>query len=551
MPKKPRGAIYRRVSGPDDVRLVSLDDQTSHCVQALQKEGIKDYDVYTDNFSGAYLYERPELARLREAYKAGRYSAVAVYSIDRLSRKQGHQALLFEEIEQLGVRLISATEDLDDSPEGQLLRNIRGYVAEVERLKIMERTGGAKKRLRAAGKIIPQGKARLGYTYDAEERTRVVVPEEAAVVQRIFKLASEGNSAQRIAILLNEDDTPTPGEFKGRKRIKLTGKAKWRHDVVLDILRDQSYTGKPMVQGKSRLEGKIKSNGHRPQVANPLADHQPTDTESPVIIETKLWTDANTKVSEGVTTTRNLTRPRLLRGRITCGVCGLPMTICGSYGGKRGDKIYYGCSSKFKAYQKDGALTKCPNGVTPADWADDEVWQRLRHMLINFWDFEPQLREQWESQQGADLTPDRLIHESALKEAEAAIGRLVGNFGSATDQAVMNALKGEVERLTLVAAKHRECLHEIDSHQSGLIPWETVLEALGWLREQRQKLIDHEPPFEIRRKIVEIANIKVIAKGRDLEVQGMVIPVGSTSSSHGNYKLVIPLPPLLSLRVAL
>jgi site-specific DNA recombinase len=210
MPKKPRGAIYRRVSGPDDVRLVSLDDQTSHCVQALQKEGIKDYDVYTDNFSGAYLYERPELARLREAYKAGRYSAVAVYSIDRLSRKQGHQALLFEEIEQLGVRLISATEDLDDSPEGQLLRNIRGYVAEVERLKIMERTGGAKKRLRAAGKIIPQGKARLGYTYDAEERTRVVVPEEAAVVQRIFKLASEGNSAQRIAILLNERTTLPP-----------------------------------------------------------------------------------------------------------------------------------------------------------------------------------------------------------------------------------------------------------------------------------------------------------------------------------------------------
>ena len=66
--------------------------------------------------------------------------AVICYAIDRLSGDPVHLGVVLSEAEHHGVDVEFVTEPVDDSPEGQLIRFVRGYAAKVEHEKIKERT---------------------------------------------------------------------------------------------------------------------------------------------------------------------------------------------------------------------------------------------------------------------------------------------------------------------------------------------------------------------------------------------------------------------------
>ncbi|HEU5115199.1 MAG TPA: hypothetical protein VFT74_00840, partial [Isosphaeraceae bacterium] len=143
---------------------------------------------------------------------------------------------------------------------------------------------------------------------------------------------------------------------------------------------------------------------------------------------------------------------------------------------------------------------------------------------------EPILREVWEEQRGADLTPDLRMHEQAISEAEGAITRLMSNFGNATEPAVMRALRTEVDRLTVSIQEHRDCIQELEARMGEVVPWETVVELVAFVREQREKLEKHpDPPFNIKRQILESGGFRVFAKGRELKLESVLVSEGSSS----------------------
>src|SRR5215211_5908765 len=94
--------------------------------------------VRDEGHSGAYL-ERPGLDRVRDLVEAGGVSLVVAQDADRITREPSHRALLDEEFERFGTRLIALDDWGDDSHEGQLLKFLKGWVSKGERLKIAER----------------------------------------------------------------------------------------------------------------------------------------------------------------------------------------------------------------------------------------------------------------------------------------------------------------------------------------------------------------------------------------------------------------------------
>ena len=90
------------------------------------------------------------------------------YAIDRLSRDPVHLGVILSEAEHQGVQVECVTEPLDDTPEGQLLRYIRGYAAKVELEKIRERNLRGKHACVRNGKIHGHGIERYGYRRDKE-----------------------------------------------------------------------------------------------------------------------------------------------------------------------------------------------------------------------------------------------------------------------------------------------------------------------------------------------------------------------------------------------
>ncbi len=77
-------------------------------------------------------YELCVLRALREAIRRREIEVVIAYAIDRLSRDPVHLGVILSEAEHAGVAVEFVTEPLDDSPEGQLIRFVRGYAAKIE-----------------------------------------------------------------------------------------------------------------------------------------------------------------------------------------------------------------------------------------------------------------------------------------------------------------------------------------------------------------------------------------------------------------------------------
>ncbi len=118
---------------------VSTDEQArSGYSVADQEEALRDWCaenshellevVRDEGHSGAYL-ERQGLDRVRDLVEAGGVSLVVAQDADRLTREPGHRALLDEEFERFGTRLVALDDWGDDSHEGQLLRFLKGWVS--------------------------------------------------------------------------------------------------------------------------------------------------------------------------------------------------------------------------------------------------------------------------------------------------------------------------------------------------------------------------------------------------------------------------------------
>src|SRR5215475_9221510 len=92
-----------------------------------------------EGISGARL-DRPALDRLRDAARRGECDAVGIVSPDRLARNDAHQWLLIAECEKMHTPLSFLQHPFGDSPQGNLLPQMPGMIAEYERAQMAERT---------------------------------------------------------------------------------------------------------------------------------------------------------------------------------------------------------------------------------------------------------------------------------------------------------------------------------------------------------------------------------------------------------------------------
>src|SRR5215207_142239 len=141
-----KAIVYTRVSTDEQARSgYSIAEQGEALRIWCTENGHEVLEVVRDEgHSGAYL-ERPGLDRVRDLVEAGGVSLVIAQDADRLTREPGHRALLDEEFERFGTRLIALDDWGDDSHEGQLLKFLKGWVSKGERLKIAERSRRGKR----------------------------------------------------------------------------------------------------------------------------------------------------------------------------------------------------------------------------------------------------------------------------------------------------------------------------------------------------------------------------------------------------------------------
>ena len=527
---KGRAAIYARLSDIDGEEKVSLEIQIAGCRERAIALGytVAEEDIYTETFSGRYLGERPSLSRLRAAVKEGRYAAVLVLRIDRISRRQAQRVILFEEFRTLGVTIVSALENIEDTPEGRMLGTILGAVAEFEVERTMERTSDALRKMKEKGLPVCRGRARYGYSY-TKERGREVVEDEAKVVRLIFKLCLEGNSTNRIADHLNALAIPCPNRARGIKGSETT---KWYNSTVRAILRDRSYTGAPLTSGKRKATGKLSVSREiksadgsmrktKPgrmvyEVAKP-EDWWEAKTTTPQLIGQEDWERAQTYLTtmKARKHSSNGKKPLLLRGHVRCGICGRNMTASSKVKNKGTDKEityhYWTCNS----YQ---LKVGCGNGATPVEWLDGLVWGYLTGKLAETGAIERLFAEALAPDQQTNTQTEIDRHRLEIDKARKTMGRLTATIGGDDDPNVVEVFQARMEELKRGIAAHQT---EVDQLAEKIRAFENREQAIRRFAEVvagAKGELDNAPLCE-KRLLLEALDLKVIATRREIKCE--------------------------------
>jgi site-specific DNA recombinase len=358
-----RTALYARVSTDEQARKFGLDSQLVELRALAAEKGytlLAGAEYVDDGYSGADV-DRPALTRLRDAARAGAFEIVLAHDPDRLSRRLAHIVLLSEEFEKAGVRLEFKTTPREDTPEGQLLLNVKGAVAEYERLKIRERTLRGKREKARRGLIV-SGPTAYGYRPDPSRPGRLLVHEEhATVVRMIYRwLVEEQMSSRQIVMELR------------RLGIRPARGQKWAKSSVRNVLTNPIYAGQAYFNRRQRVPSPLtgrKGTGRRFRPENEWIT-----VSVPPILPVGFFEQAQAQLTRNRPLLVGRPSPRvyLLRGLLKCGFCSRAFVANISHG-----RPEYRCSGRDRLQGDE----RCRAKALGVEKVEEFIWETIVGVL--------------------------------------------------------------------------------------------------------------------------------------------------------------------------
>ncbi len=302
--------IYARYSSESQTEQ-SIEGQVRVCQQFAEKHDLLIIDSYIDRATTGTNDNRASFQQMLKDSKRGQWSVVIVYKLDRFARNKYESVVNRKKLSDNGVELVSAMENIPDTPEGKLflavIEGFNEYFSEDLKQKVNRGLRESWLKGNATGGLPPIG-------YDIKDKKYVVNEPEAKVVREIFQKYAQGYTAAAIAEYLKEQGI--------RKK---SGKYITEKYVYI-IIHDRRYTG--------------------------VVEHQGTEYTNifPQIISEEVWqqVSAITEENKKAPSRKKDVFDYILSGKLICGECKHKMVgISGT--SRTGDlHYYYSCREKRK-----------------------------------------------------------------------------------------------------------------------------------------------------------------------------------------------------------
>ena len=308
--KRKRVAAYARVSSGKDAMLHSLAAQVSYYSELIQRNPEWEYaGVYADENLSGTKEARPEFQRMLRDCRDGKIDRILCKSTSRFARNTVTLLETARELKGLGISVSFEKENIDTmSGDGELMLTILASFAQEESRSVSE---NCKWRVR---KKFEQGilTGMRMYGYDVRNGSFTILPEEAAIVQRIFHMYLDGMGSERIMRELNAEGIPAP---EG---------GSWNAGTIMMMLRNEKYAGDLLLQ-KSYVNNHVEkkqlpNRGELPQyfVAE---DHAPIiDRETFDAVQAEIAGRRELHTAKAADAVKRPDMP--LGDRIICGICG-------------------------------------------------------------------------------------------------------------------------------------------------------------------------------------------------------------------------------------
>ena len=334
--KKINVAAYVRVSTAKDAQLHSLEAQVSYYQDYIARH--KNYvlkGIFSDAGITGTKEHRTEFERMIALAKDKQIDLILVKSISRFARNTVTLLQIIRELKTYGVDAYFEEQNIHTlSSDGELMLTILASYAQEESRSVSE---NMKWRIR---KNFEEGKAWntsvLGYKLVGG--VFQIIPDEALIVKRIYRMFLEGSGAPAIAKALNEDGLKT-------KRNK-----NFNPSCVKLILTNYLYTGNLLLQRFYKNnhidKKKVPNNGELPK-------YHAEDTHAPIIsLDDFIKVQTLIKAKQDFTKRVSPHKKSVLTGKLVCANCGAKyhrrttpyntFWICGTYS-QKGKKY---CNSK-------------------------------------------------------------------------------------------------------------------------------------------------------------------------------------------------------------
>ncbi len=317
--------VYARYSC-DRQNEQSIDGQLRVCQDYAERNGIKIVKTYIDKAMTGTNDNREAFQRMLKDSDKKEWQYVLIYKLDRFSRNKYEMAIHRKHLKDNGVKILSAMENIPDTPEGTLLESLLEGINQYYSEELSQKTKRGMNETRLKGNFIG-GIPNYGYSLQpvmglingkqVQTATKVIInKEESAIVHEIFSEYIRGEKIIDIAKNLNARGLRNRGQ-------------PFLRTTLYNILRQEKYSGIYRVNGNAY------------------------DKIYPPIITAEMYQSVKTKLDANKhgKHTRNNT-PYLLKGKMFCGCCGKRMNSGAGTSKSGKSHRYYVCPRRESCEQK-------------------------------------------------------------------------------------------------------------------------------------------------------------------------------------------------------
>ncbi|WP_052466908.1 recombinase family protein [Mobilicoccus massiliensis] len=279
-------------------------------------------EEFVDAGESARKADRPELMRMIQYVTQHKTNYCIVHKVDRLARNRADDVTIHLALKDAGVTLVSATENIDETPSGMLLHGIMSSIAEFySRNLATEVVKGLSQKAAQGGTVT---KAPIGYRnvgvrdgFGREVRTVEIDEERARLVRWAFQVFASGDwttsqlHQELVARGLTTAATP-------RRPARPIAKSSV-HRMLTN----------PYYKGSVRYQGVTYAGAHEAIVPNEVWDQVQT------VLGTHRSAADATQVHE-----------HYLKGTVFCGQCGSRLIVCNAKSSQGTIYPYFVCASR-------------------------------------------------------------------------------------------------------------------------------------------------------------------------------------------------------------
>jgi DNA invertase Pin-like site-specific DNA recombinase len=279
-------------------------------------------EEFVDAGESARKADRPELMRMIQYVAKHKTNYCIVHKVDRLARNRADDVTIHLALKDAGVTLVSATENIDETPSGMLLHGIMSSIAEFySRNLATEVVKGLSQKAAQGGTVT---KAPIGYRnvgvrdeFGREVRTVEIDEERAPLVRWAFQVFASGDwtTSQLHQELVARGLTTAASPRRPSRPI---GKSSV-HRMLTN----------PYYKGSVRYQGVTYAGVHEAIVPNEVWDQVQT------VLGTHRSAADATQVHE-----------HYLKGTVFCGQCGSRLLVCNAKSSQGTIYPYFVCASR-------------------------------------------------------------------------------------------------------------------------------------------------------------------------------------------------------------